>query len=196
MYGMVSRTDLSCIFPYCNDSCCKCSGRSDRLMRIEAASEESASSSTATVKNLKSCPDCRMAFYCSDTHWSAVQHEHAGEPCEDSHEGLSQCQLNQEIRVDVNFANITAGAKAGEFHWAPERVKPAWTSLRNISWEDEFGPDLARQFRIPVSSVGSWIRAASKSLSMPMTALWALENLKKDDAWTHQDTLTIHVQYL
>lgn len=164
-------------------------------MRIEATSEKSGSSSTTTAKTLKSCSDCRMAFYCSDSHWEAVQHMHAGEPCEDGHDGLSQCQLNQEVRVDIKFA-VIMGAKTDEFKWAPERVKPGWTSLQNISWEGEFGPDLAQQFHIPVSAVGSWIRAASKSLSMPMTALWALENINKDDAWTLQDTLTIHVTTL
>ncbi|KAF9468454.1 hypothetical protein BDZ94DRAFT_1246823 [Collybia nuda] len=169
---------------------CMGCGRSDRIMRIEAASEDA--ETTTTPKILKSCSDCKMAFYCSDSHWEAVQHKHAGEPSEDGRDGLSQCQLNQEIRVDVKFALIM-GSKADEFRWAPERVKSQSASLKNTSWEDEFGSDLAQQFRIPISAAGSWIRAASKFLSMSMTILWALENLNQDDAWTRQDTLTIHI---
>lgn len=136
-----------------------------------------------------------MAFYCSDAHWEAVQHFHAGEPCIDGHDGLSQCQVNQEIRVDIAFANIMAGAEAGSFKWAPERVKSSWTSLNStIGWEDEYSQELAQFFSIPVTSVGPWIRGASEALSLPMSILWALENLNENDAWTRQDTLLIHVR--
>ena len=135
-----------------------------------------------------------MAFYCSDAHWKAVQHVHAGEPCEDGHDWLSQCQVNREIRADIGFANFMAGAEAGNFKWAPERVKPSWTSLKGISWEEEFGQEIARFFSIPVSSVGPWIRGASEALSMPLSILWALESLNEDDAWTRQDTLVVHVR--
>lgn len=149
--------------------------------------------STAAPNTLKSCPGCGLAFYCSEHHWDVVKTIHAADPCEDGHDGLSQCQINQEIRADIAFAQIMDEAKAGEFHWAPERVKPAWTSLKNLSWEDEFGSDLAKQFRIPVSAVSPWMRAASNGLSMPMTILWALEHLNKDDSWTCQNKITIHV---
>ena len=135
-----------------------------------------------------------MVFYCSDAHWEAVQHFHAGEACIDGHDGLTQCQVNQEVRADIVFANIMAGAKAGNFKWAPERVKSSWTSLAGIGWEQEFGQELAQFFSIPVTSVGPWIRAASEALSLPMSILWALENLKDNDAWTRQDTLVIHVR--
>jgi mitochondrial splicing suppressor protein 51 len=154
---------------------------------MEAAMNQS------SPNTLKACSACNTAFYCSDAHWDAVRHFHDGEPCEDGHDGLSQCQVNQEIRADVIFANFMAGAKAGNFKWAPERVKSNWTSLKDINWEEEFGQELAQHFSIPVSSVGPWIRGASEGLSMPMSVLWALENLNEDDSWTHQDTLTIHV---
>lgn len=135
-----------------------------------------------------------MAFYCSDAHWEAVQHFHAGEPCIDGHDGLSQCQVNQEIRADISFANFMAGAKAGKFKWAPERVKSSWTSLNGVGWEEEFGQELSETFSIPVTSLGPWIRGASEALSLPMSILWALENLNEDDAWTRQDTLVVHVR--
>ena len=158
-------------------------------MRMEASKNQSSSPNI-----LKACSDCKMTFYCSDEHWKAVQHLHAGKPCIDGHDGLSQCQVNQEIRADINFANIMAGAKAGNFKWAPERVKPSWTSLNDIGWEEEFGQELAQSFSIPLASVGPWIRGASEALSLPMSILWALENLNEDDAWTRQDTLVVHVR--
>ena len=165
------------------------SARSDRLMRIEASRNQSSS----PPKMLKACSDCKMAFYCSDAHWEAVQHFHADEPCIDGHDGLTQCQMNKEIHADIAFANIMAGANAGNFKWAPERVK-SWSSVNDISWEGEFSQELAQFFSIPVASVGPWIRSASDALSLPMTILWALENLKEDDAWTRKETLVVHVR--
>jgi mitochondrial splicing suppressor protein 51 len=165
------------------------SARTDRLMRMETIVNQS----SLSPNTLKACSACKMAFYCSDAHWEAVRQFHDGQPCEDGHDDLSQCQVNKEVRGDIFFANLMAGAKAGSFKWAPERVKPAWTSLRGINWVDEFGQELAEHFSIPVSAIGPWIRAASDGLSMPMSILWALENLNEDDAWTRKGTLTIHV---
>ena len=159
-------------------------------MRMEASRKKSSSS----PNTLKACSDCKLAFYCSDAHWEAIKHFHAGEPCIDGHDGLTQCQVNQEIRADISFANFMAGAKAGNFKWAPERVKSSWTSLNGIGWEEEFGQELAEFFSIPITSIGPWIRGASEALSLPMSILWALENLNEDDAWTRQDTLVVHVR--
>ena len=155
---------------------------------------EASRNQSSSPNMLKACSDCNMAFYCSDAHWKAVQHFHAGEPCIDGHDGFSQCQLNQEIRDDIAFANIMAGAKAGNFKWAPERIKSSWTSLNGVSCEEEFAQELAQSFSIPIASIGPWIRGASEALSLPMLILWALENLNKDDAWTRQDTLVVHVR--
>jgi splicing suppressor protein 51 len=155
--------------------------------------EASRDRSSSSPNTLKACPDCKTAFYCSNAHWDAVRHFHAGEPCEDGRNGLSQCQVNQEIRADVAFANFMVGAKAENFKWAPERVKAKWTSLKGINWEEEFGQELAQHFSILASSLGPFIRGASEGLSMPMSILWALENLNEDDSWTRQDTLIIHV---
>lgn len=168
------------------------SARSDRLMRIEASKNQS---SSLPPKMLKACSDCKMTFYCSDAHWEAVQHFHIGEPCTDGHDGLTQCQMNKEIRADIAFANFMAGANAGNFKWAPERVKSSWSSVNDISWEGEFSQELAQFFSIPVASVGPWIRSASDALSLPMSILWALENLNEDDAWTRKETLVIHVRH-
>lgn len=145
---------------------------------------------------LQSCQDCGLSFYCSDQHWDAVRQTHSEKPCEDGHDGISQCDLNQEIRSDIAFSNTTAAASPtlDQFVWAPERIKPSWTPLDGRSWQGEYEADVAREFRIPIGpSVGPYIRAVSNALSMPMTILWALENLHSDDTWTHKKKLTIHV---
>ncbi|KAF8060173.1 hypothetical protein FPV67DRAFT_333871 [Lyophyllum atratum] len=162
----------------------RCMGcaRTDRIMRMEGKDN-----------TLKACHACKMAFYCSTPHWDAVQHKHAGEPCQDGHDGLTQCHINQEIRLDVAFGNVMLGANSGQFKWAPERVKPSWHSLKEANWESEFSSGLIKEFGISREAVGPFVRAASDGLSMPMTILHALETLNKDDAWTRKETLTIHL---
>lgn len=136
-----------------------------------------------------------MAFYCSIDHWEAGKHDHTREPCEDGHDGLTQCQMHQEIRADIGFSEVLVGLESpsGSFQWAPERVKPAWESLSGGSWWGEFEADLVRLLDFPRPAVPAILRAASDGLSMPMTILSALENLNRDDQWTRRNTLTIHV---
>ncbi|KAG6852908.1 hypothetical protein C0991_008251 [Blastosporella zonata] len=169
---------------------CMGCGRTERTLRVEAASSKG---STSAPVALKSCHACKMAFYCSQNHWDAVQHQHAEESCEDGHDGLTQCHINQEIRQDVAFASIMAKASPNEFSWAPERVKPSWESLENTNWDKEYSSGISQVFGISTEAAGPFVRAASVGLSMPMTILWALEHLNTDDAWTRKDTLTIHV---
>ncbi|RDB18193.1 putative protein MSS51, mitochondrial [Hypsizygus marmoreus] len=171
---------------------CMGCGRTDRIMRMEAEKNEG-SSEPATPNTLKPCPACKMAFYCTEKHWRAVEHFHAGEPCEDGHDGLSQCHMNQEIRMDIGLREIMLQANAGEFRWAPERVKPAWVSLKGSNWEKEFGTDIMEAFRVSEDALGTWLRAVSEGLTMPMTILSALEIVNNDDSWTRRDTLTIHI---
>ncbi|KAG5643863.1 hypothetical protein DXG03_009547 [Asterophora parasitica] len=101
--------------------------------------------------------------------------------------------MNQEIRQDVAFETFISGANQGEFRWAPERVKPSWSSLKNGSWGSEFQAELVSTFGVSSDVVGPFLRSASVGLSMPMTILWALEHLNDDESWTRKNTLTIHL---
>ncbi|KAG5653243.1 hypothetical protein H0H81_001500 [Sphagnurus paluster] len=168
---------------------CMACGRTDRIIRMEAADKGSSS----RINLLKACHACKMAFYCSTHHWEAVQEKHAGLPCEDGHDGLTQCHMNQEIRVDVAFSDIMSGANMGEFRWAPERDLSTWTSLETTNWESEYADQLIEGFGISRNAVATFLRASSVALSMPMTILAALEQLNQDDAWTCKETLTIHI---
>ncbi|KAG6844793.1 hypothetical protein H0H87_003722 [Tephrocybe sp. NHM501043] len=169
---------------------CMGCGRTERILRVEAASLKGSTSAPVT---LKACNACRMAFYCSQSHWDAVQHQHTEEACEDGHDDLPQCHMNQEILQDVAFASIMAKASPNEFSWAPERLKPSWESLKGTNWYTEYATGIAEVFGISGEASSTFVRAASLGLSMPMTILWALEHISPDNGWTCKEELTIHV---
>ncbi|KAG6918728.1 hypothetical protein DXG01_012213 [Tephrocybe rancida] len=170
---------------------CMACGRTERILRVEAATHNGTSASSPV--SLKACDTCKMAFYCSQEHWDAVQHKHAEEACEDGHDGLSQCRMNQELLQDVMFVNLMARASSMEFSWAPERVVQSWKSLKDTDWITDYSSKILEDFGIPAELADPFVRAASVGLSMPMTILWGLENLNTDDQWTRKETLTIHV---
>lgn len=76
--------------------------------------------------------------------------------------------------------------------WAPERLKPTWSSLQDLNWND-FTEDMKRELPMPDNAILELLRAASDALTMPMTILLGLENLNSNDSWTKKDTLNIHV---
>ncbi|KAJ7667263.1 hypothetical protein B0H17DRAFT_1088895 [Mycena rosella] len=171
---------------------CMVCTRTDQLIRMEAAKNGTTSEPLA---HLIPCPQCNISFCCSPAHWEAARALHHG-PCEEGHDGLSHCEMNREVRGDVMFEEAIAGAhdESGQFLWAPDRVKAAWSSLAAVSWVTELGDEMRSAIRVPEErSMAPWIRAASDNLTMPMTILYALEQLKEDDAWTRKHTLTIHI---
>lgn len=175
------------------------SGLSDRLMRMEARGD-----SIQKARILNACSTCKTSFYCCESHWDAVKDKHMGEPCDDGHDGLSQCQINQEIRQDITFLNTMDAPMqelkpSAKFQWAPTRTKTQWSSLQGLTWYKEFRADLVKELdTMQVDGlIGPWIRASSDSLSMPMSILWILENLHgNSSSWTRQETMTIHVSPL
>lgn len=103
--------------------------------------------------------------------------------------------MNQMYVEDIRFALFMSGAKVGEFKWAPERTMESWTSLRGVGWGD-FEPNVKQEFdgiRPLQDLMAPLLRGITEPLSMPMTILWALENLNSDTAWTKKETLNIHV---
>ncbi|KAJ7036702.1 hypothetical protein C8F04DRAFT_1094133 [Mycena alexandri] len=172
---------------------CMVCTRTDQLIRMEAAKNGTTSE---VPKKLIPCSRCDLSFCCSPAHWEAARALHHGPSCEDGHDGLSHCDMNREVRADLKFAEVMAGAhdESGQFRWAPERLKSSWSSLVGLSWEGEFGDEMRRSVGVPQERpMGPWVRAASEHLSMPMSILYALEKLNDDDAWTKKHTLTIHI---
>ncbi|KAF8881409.1 hypothetical protein CPB84DRAFT_1735214 [Gymnopilus junonius] len=173
---------------------CLACGLSEMIFRIMAQSRNEG----PPYPKLKPCPDCALSFYCSDEHWAAVKHIHQNRPCRDGYAGISQCQLNKFCSLDAKFSQVMKpGSNVGEFCWVPRRILPAWSSLRDLTWSD-YQSDLAQAFS-SYSSYGhpflnALVRAASETLSMPMTILWALEIMNLGDiSWTQKDVLNIHV---
>ncbi|KDR78139.1 hypothetical protein GALMADRAFT_94674 [Galerina marginata CBS 339.88] len=172
---------------------CLACGRSDSVFQIESSLRQRAPQSSG----LRRCPDCLSSFYCSEEHWNAVKGKHQHGPCKDGRDNLSHCEMNKFILEDIRFAEavVVASKSPTEFEWAPERTLPAWSSLRGVEWSD-FAPALAESFHhLPADerALLPRLRAASESLSMPMTILWGLELLNSNDTWTKADTLNIHV---
>lgn len=189
MYGMVS---WWCFLDITLWSHFPSSGRSDRVLRMEAEK----SKDTSARVTLTPCGACKMAFYCCQSHWDAVIHHHVRCACEDGYDELTDCEMNQEIQQNVTFANMMANASPMgpmEFFWAPDRIKPSWESLKNRSWDSEYANSIMEAFNLPAAVIGPFVRGASIALSMPMTILHALECLNSDDQWTRKATLTIHV---
>ncbi|KAJ6462370.1 hypothetical protein C8R47DRAFT_1158414 [Mycena vitilis] len=168
--------------------------RTDQLIRMEASRAETTSE---PLPYLSACPRCDLSFCCSAEHWAIARPLHEGF-CEDGHDGLSHCDLNCEVREDITIAEAIIRARDPsvfrELVWAPERILPTWMSLNGTSWETQFGGEMRQSAGFPETvAVGKLIRIASDNLSMPMTILYALEQLNVDDAWTRKQTLTIHI---
>lgn len=170
-----------------------CSGRSDAIFRIEASVRKREPQSPG----LKPCSDCLFSSYCSEEHWEAVKSKHQQVPCRDGRDNLSQCDMNKLYVEDIRFALLMSGANAGDFKWTPERTMREWKSLQGVGWND-FASDVEESFGgLPGirPMMGAVLRGITEGLSMPLTILWALENLNSDDAWTKKETLNIHVRH-
>ncbi len=142
---------------------------------------------------LKSCPDCQLAFYGSEQQWESVAHEHRCVESEGGHGGLSQCELNQILKMDIKFhLDMRQGEK---FKWAPNRILPRWVPLSG-DWDEEYGSELRRMSRsADPTRVTSMLRSSSEGLSFVATILYALQSLHEGAEWTKKNTLTIHVRF-
>ena len=152
------------------------------------------------IVTLSECPDCHLAFYCSTEHWNAVRDLHNQHPDEDGYANLPQCTLNRQIRLDTLFRTSLPEQSESGFQWVPERTKAQWTPLSAADWGSEFGDLLRQALHLDTQeqaeksiTYGPMLRSSTQGLSMPMSILYALENLNPDEAWTKKSTLTIHV---
>ena len=143
-----------------------------------------------------------MVFFCCDEHWEAQRDTHLNRPDKDGHDGLTQCQLNQEIRMDIVLRN--AEADESGLTWCPRRIMGFWRSVAgDTSWLPEYTEVFQSEWGAhgitmnaadPMGPFKPLLRRSTEELSFPMTILWGLEKLYVDDAWTKKKTLTIHVR--
>ncbi|KAF5317632.1 hypothetical protein D9758_018964 [Tetrapyrgos nigripes] len=178
----------------------KCYGcsRTDRIIRLENSPQRHL---------LKPCQDCRFAFYCCSEHWDRVKQFHT-QP-DPAGYGLSQCEMNQQFRVDLSFSYSMSGVKGreGPWIWVPDRIKEKWEPLGDYDgcWEDELEGEVEVFLRlrpaslgeIPESLPGLTLRLSTEGLSIPMTILYSLQKLYGEDldgkGWSRKETLNIHV---
>ncbi|KIK50989.1 hypothetical protein GYMLUDRAFT_252459 [Collybiopsis luxurians FD-317 M1] len=171
-----------------NEPRCLACTRTDRLLRMETGDPSA---------TLKSCPDCHLAFFCSDEHWNVVSHKHTSEPFKYGYDGLSQCAINRNIPADIQLASIKASdfRPGSVFKKIPKKIpfREKWEPLLDEpAWEAEFWKAMrvsAGGDRIHVDAI---LRAISEELSYPMTILYMLQKLNKGEEWT-KDTLSIHL---
>ncbi|KAJ7290646.1 hypothetical protein C8J57DRAFT_1164791 [Mycena rebaudengoi] len=166
--------------------------RTDMVIRIENAIN---GTTTDNMKRLTPCPECMLSFCCSPAHWKAACKLHQG-PSEDLRGGLSQCEMNKFTRGQIKFeTTMTAWLdRHRQLVWIPKRVKSEWASLKGGYWGGEFSDEIRKSFGMPAPlPITFLITAASDTLSMAMTILYALEKLNDDDGWTRKHTLTVHV---
>ncbi|KAJ7738162.1 hypothetical protein B0H16DRAFT_99969 [Mycena metata] len=173
---------------------CLTCGRTDQLIRIECSLN-----SAIAPHTLIPCPKCHLSFACQD-HWSAAYVEHTQIMCEGGYDGLPHCVLNQELLEDDEFSaqmlrrpelHPQYSAPTRAFRWIPPPHKRSWTSLKTVTWADEFQPQLELEFLEAAPSIS--MRRMSDILCMPMTALYALECLNDNLNWTKKGLLSIHV---
>ncbi|KAJ6467949.1 hypothetical protein C8R47DRAFT_1325878 [Mycena vitilis] len=176
----------------CEPRCLACT-RTDQVLRMEASILGATNS-----RRLLPCPQCNLSFCCSPAHWEAAHALHHG-PCEDAahgRDGLSQCELNSEMRAHIKFEALCTEGNTRDFkrfRWAPPRVKSAWTTLAGSSWASQIGDDIHTFFGIPESALPPVIRSISDDFTVAMTILYGLEKLNDDDGWTRKHTLTLHI---
>ncbi|KAJ7644840.1 hypothetical protein FB45DRAFT_784839 [Roridomyces roridus] len=176
---------------------CMACTRTDAIMRVEVASAAEFpwfQKQGPTPERLTPCKRCGLSFCCSPAHWDIARalHEAPGA----GNNGLSQCDINCGIRTDTKVAEVLVSAVGDEFHWLPERTREEWTSLAEgtTSWEAELAQDMERTDEVPMGRARDpWARAASESLTMPMTILYALEQFNEGDAGTRKEKLIVHV---
>ncbi|KAJ7660364.1 hypothetical protein DFH06DRAFT_1472391 [Mycena polygramma] len=191
--GQVSLSPHEKTLVHFEPRCLSC-GRSDQLIRVECSIDPSARPHT-----LVPCLNCHLSFACHD-HWAAVRAEHTQMMCEGGYDGLSQCALNRELIEDDEWDATMLlrsepppqyAAPLRAYRWIPPRLKSRWTSLKDVTWADKFEAQIAVDF--PEAPPRVSMRQMSDILSMPMTALYALECLNDNLDWTKKDVLTIHM---
>ncbi|KAJ7240218.1 hypothetical protein C8J57DRAFT_1562811 [Mycena rebaudengoi] len=82
---------------------CMICTRTDQLIRIEAAIKGTHTSSSPLIP----CPQCGLNF-CSSDNWDAARVLHHV-PCDEARDGISQCEMNMQVREDIKFQNFWTG---------------------------------------------------------------------------------------
>ncbi|KAJ6626158.1 hypothetical protein B0H10DRAFT_547327 [Mycena sp. CBHHK59/15] len=167
---------------------CLVCARSNYILRIGVRTSRTGPGS------LTPCADCKTSFCCCVEHWNDARAGHL-----ESHDGdLSQCEINQQIRAHGRLWSSGVGLSIYDAQWIPKRLKTGWVALTKdleaSRWEREFAVEIRAAFSLSArDTIGPYLWTASEHLSMPMTVLYALQEVNESDAWTRNETLVIHI---
>jgi hypothetical protein len=103
--------------------------------------------------------------------------------------------MNVQIRVDGEFRHVLPPPRLRALVWQFFPRKHVWTPLAGLNWDDTVGEDISR------AAVGTdiaahtpaCIRLVASLATTVFTALYAIERLNVNTAWTNKSRLTIHV---
>ncbi|KAJ7486995.1 hypothetical protein FB451DRAFT_1026054 [Mycena latifolia] len=169
---------------------CLACARTDIVLRIEAG----ISQAKPAVSGLMCCPRCKMAFYCCEEHCATARPLHDA-PCADLPGGVSQCDVNRHIRLDMECMGVFTAPEAKRLMWRFIPRQTAWTAIKDLNWDTVIGNDVRRAVARTAfaDNASSCVRRVSSLASTMMTILFALEQLNTSTAWTNKTTLTIHM---
>jgi len=121
---------------------------------------------------------------------------HSEIPYEDGHDDRSQCEMNRELWLDLDYANFMSNnVPQSKYIVRTGPVKSVWESLEGRTWHGEYMPWFFKDEKGPEEMKATELRRHSDTLTLSMTVLFALEKLNpEDDAWTRKEALTIHVR--
>jgi hypothetical protein len=113
------------------------SGRTAQDIRIERVLFPA----TRGTRAIRSCDNCSYTFYCCDKHYESAHHLHSYVPYEDGHEGETQCNMNQEISKDQEFAKLFPDIMSS-IGTGPAQT--CWQSLDGRTWRGDYMPSLVK----------------------------------------------------
>ncbi|KAF7339027.1 Zinc finger mynd domain-containing protein 17 [Mycena venus] len=166
---------------------CIACARTDIVLRMEASKQD------GIFRSLRSCAQCKMAFHCCDSHWDAGRALHQA-PSTDLPGGLSQCEMNIQVRLDGEFRNIMPASRLRHYMWQFMARQQSWALLKTLSWEDVIAGDVWKSVvGVAPKFKPACVGLVSSLATTMMTILYALEQLNANLKWTTESTLTIHI---
>ncbi|KAJ7091323.1 hypothetical protein B0H15DRAFT_835475 [Mycena belliarum] len=155
--------------------------------------KKAAEQGIATTLALVPCKDCKMTYFCSDSHRELSREAHTVAPVYGGHDELSQCALNQEMRAHL-WCEDVLNRTPGGWNYRPLIIHPAWKSIIRTNWRNEFMASVIEPSpEAAVHGAEPLLRVHTESLSPVMSSIYAFELLHKGSPWTKRKTLTIHI---
>ncbi|KAJ7115915.1 hypothetical protein C8R44DRAFT_983857 [Mycena epipterygia] len=155
--------------------------------------KKAAQAGVASTQVVVPCADCKMSYFCSDAHREFCRKAHTVEPLYGRHSGLTECQLNRQMREHL-WCEDMLNRQPGGWNYRPTIIHPAWKSIIRTNWEREFMDSVVKpSSHAAKHDAEPLFRVHTESLSPVMSSIYAFELLYRGSAWTERRKLTIHI---